>query len=515
MISNLKQRSQTLNMMILKFFFCLLFIGASEGKRAVQCPSLQDTSSTESLSVDLEARIESEAVFQLSLEPFPSGLCTLTIVSTDPENPYLIPVARSFDNRQWQLAAGPFATSLDLDCPEYDIGTTKTCQIYLPPIKKSETFRLTSYKPYTSNSRALTVRFLERATFGATDDQEVIENYQDWLKQQFDATPTFHREVFRRHANPRSERHTPIAAAGPHPCEKNSRWRRYAFTSQDAGGIMRMVRHQRPQGEEIYLMVDGVFRTKISEPMQLVKNKGNTIEMIFDVDYEICNDIMSNFYQENAPIRVRRQGQQRCFELRDGNPSIQLPVGLSDGAHSDSDLPSYIISIPDSAMSPIDDETYPSLYWKSFRSGDEFLLTTTIDVPSCSLLSITNGPPMVHGRLQNSNEALLFEPRVVLQENTVENPIPDGGGSLVLETNSLTSCANAPRTFLNEDHCVLSTSATACEASENIEIEIDLSEEFIKTANQFANRYVRIDRFPYFCSTRFLAHFSMTDLCSR
>lgn len=271
-----------------------------------------------------------------------------------------------------------------------------------------------------------------------------------------------------------------------------------AFTRHDAGRTVRMETLRRPQGEEIVLTVDGVYRTKIALPVELVPFDdafGVTLDddatqMSFDTDYEVCGD-MSTFYQESTVVRVRRQqGQAQCLQFRDGNPSIQLLNGLSDGAHPTGNSTSFILTIPDSALAPIDDETYPSLYWKSYQRGDEFRLTASINEASCSIVSMDSDPPMVYGRLQNSKEVLLYDPRVVLQENTVENPIPDGGGSLVLETNNLVNCANAPRSFLNEDQCVLSTSATACRANESLEIEIELSMDFIKAANEITGRFV-------------------------
>ncbi|CAJ1939452.1 unnamed protein product [Cylindrotheca closterium] len=170
---------------------------------------------------------------------------------------------------------------------------------------------------------------------------------------------------------------------------------------------------------------------------------------------------------------------------------------MSDGSNTAGDSTMYILGIPDSALVPIDDETYPSIYWKSFQSGDEFWLTAAIDVPSCSIISTGTGPPTVYAQLESSQEAFLYDPRVILQENTLDNPILDGGRSLVLETNCIANCANAPRTFLNEDHCVLSTAETACQASEVLEIEIELSEEFIKVSNEITGRYIyAVDNLP-------------------
>lgn len=68
--------------------------------------------------------------------------------------------------------------------------------------------------------------------------------------------------------------------------------------------------------------------------------------------------------------------------------------------------------------------------------------------------------PTIFGRWNGMD--LVYDARLVLETNTVENPLPDGGGTAVLETNGQMTCSNAPRSFINEDHCVLSTAETAC-----------------------------------------------------
>ena len=61
-----------------------------------------------------------------------------------------------------------------------------------------------------------------------------------------------------------------------------------------------------------------------------------------------------------------------------------------------------------------------------------------------------------------NGQYLAYDPRLVLETNTVENPLWDGGGTAVVETNGQMMCSNAPRSFINEDHCRLSTSVNAC-----------------------------------------------------
>jgi len=61
----------------------------------------------------------------------------------------------------------------------------------------------------------------------------------DWVVDQMDPT-TFAsgeysslRRYWRRRLNPRREETYRIGEAGPHPCESNSRWRKFAFTAYD------------------------------------------------------------------------------------------------------------------------------------------------------------------------------------------------------------------------------------------------------------------------------------------
>lgn len=50
----------------------------------------------------------------------------------------------------------------------------------------------------------------------------------------------------------------------------------------------------------------------------------------------------------------------------------------------------------------------------------------------------------VFGKLADGSW-LQFDPRLVFEENTVEDPIPDGGGLVQTLTGEQTRCSNAPR----------------------------------------------------------------------
>ena len=120
--------------------------------------------------------------------------------------------------------------------------------------------------PYylTYYERSLTVRqeisrFLQKTTFGPTPDDldsleaahavimaggltsgEAMEQLQaEWIESQMDpstfTTGTFTslRKYWRQRVNARAFEVYRIGEAGPAPCEKNSRWRKFAFTKYD------------------------------------------------------------------------------------------------------------------------------------------------------------------------------------------------------------------------------------------------------------------------------------------
>jgi hypothetical protein len=71
----------------------------------------------------------------------------------------------------------------------------------------------------------------------------------------------------------------------------------------------------------------------------------------------------------------------------------------------------------------------------------------------------------VHALYQN--EFYVHDPRFDLEDNTLSAPLQDGGGAILEETKSSvfhhsSSCANVPRSFLNEEFCFMSTRLDAC-----------------------------------------------------
>eukprot|EP00538_Stauroneis_constricta_P006056 CAMPEP_0119562960 /NCGR_PEP_ID=MMETSP1352-20130426/22092_1 /TAXON_ID=265584 /ORGANISM="Stauroneis constricta, Strain CCMP1120" /LENGTH=2119 /DNA_ID=CAMNT_0007611481 /DNA_START=203 /DNA_END=6559 /DNA_ORIENTATION=- len=460
----------------------------------------------------------------IQLVKYRFGACTLTIVSTDGDGEYFAPIARSFDNQNWSVSAGPMAGELGIDCTNINGVDFVGCRVTLPPLKdpSTEKYVLTSYNRYINAGRpagkmAVTARFLERASFGARPEDleeqtlHTKTKQRVWVQEQMELPMTSHREFFRKHANPRSELPMRSGRVGPHPCAKNSRWRNFAFTSQDSGKSLTM----ESQGGGAYLLkVDGVPRTLVYSRVQLVKfnngyatiDESSAIDMSTDTEYEICGTD-ATFYQESFsfPVQVKLPGQseRQCLQFMHGNPLVDMDRSIIQTSEN-----AYIVELPEldassSDMVPVDTETYDSQYWESYQDGDEFLLVKDLDESvldngandyNCPRIQLTphEVPPTVFGRVRinNQNQYFLYDPRLVMMDNTVENPLIDGGGAVSMASDNKIKCSNAPRTFLNEDSCILSTAETACRADEPPVFSVKLTEDFLKTVYELEGRYV-------------------------
>jgi hypothetical protein len=109
-------------------------------------------------------------------------------------------------------------------------------------------------------------------------------------------------------------------------------------------------------------------------------------------------------------------------------------------------------------------------------------LTTSIAVDGCP--EVVPGAPEAgyFGTTTNDQgdvEYWIHSTSFLLQTNTFEQPLLDGGKSAVNQTKlapynrQRAVCSNAPRSFLNEDYCVLSNDACYQQQSGDTDIEIN------------------------------------------
>ena len=123
-------------------------------------------------------------------------------------------------------------------------------------------------------------------------------------------------------------------------------------------------------------------------------------------------------------------------------------------------------------------------------NGGDYILLSGSDDPLCASLNDVSEETDLptFGKLPDGSW-LMYDPRIKLEENTDVAPIGDGGGLTKSLTGDKTACANAPRTFLNEENCILSREASTC-GSTTPQLKIDLTESNIQTLHSLTGQYV-------------------------
>ena len=129
-------------------------------------------------------------------------------------------------------------------------------------------------------------------------------------------------------------------------------------------------------------------------------------------------------------------------------------------------LPPRQVKLAKGNIFSLDDE-----YYATRKTPKQRLLTLAeLDDPSCPpAFNEGNEAPIVMGRLTLENgkdDYWIHDPRYLLNQNSLEHPLNDGGHSIMTQTQSDNTnlralCANVPRTFQNEASCVLSGVACA------------------------------------------------------
>lgn len=218
---------------------------------------------------------------------------------------------------------------------------------------------------------------------------------------------------------------------------------------------------------------NGIFRT-VTTNMTIDHDDYRNYTFDPTFDYKLCNSIEESI------------NGQLYIELEDGscvktqNPKISLD-GYEDSVTAD------IFDLHEDNLTSIDE------WWSG---GEElvFVLQASLwDNPSFSTIcsSLPSVPEIgddpIYAKI-SSGSWLMFDPRLDLETNTVQSPIPDGGKEAFAVSGGETYCSNVPQTFLNENECQLS--ANACQPSTNSDIDILLENSTIAAINRLTGRYV-------------------------
>lgn len=440
------------------------------------------------------AYLASDTPNVVTLENKSNGLCTLTTYS---ELGDLVAVARSYDNKDWEPAPGPYSSSVTFAC------SGGKCDLDLSdPISHGQPLKLTAFDPYLDVSddgdrKKMVAKFLEQASFGPTlneindwDYDSFDASFKQWVSHQINTEPlSSHREFYRERTNPRMDQVFFSARGGPNPCDEKSRWRKFSFTSKDM--LSEKVFSVTPVADgggtngPYVAMIDGFARTVISS---LELDSGALLAL--DTDYNLCHP-RYDFWKEGKGDSFKIRVGGKCLSLKDGNPPID--IGLLEANNFDLN----IIKMDGADLMPIDNPEYESLYWPSFGTGNEFMLKSAFSSPDCEALpkpyskdGSSAAPIFMKRSVGDKFEYMIYDPHLVLLENTVESPMKGGGGQAVLDTDGEMICSNAPRNFLNEDNCYLSYDESACSSQSPAVNTITLNSEFLKKIDGMTNSYI-------------------------
>lgn len=183
--------------------------------------------------------------------------------NSNTEDYNMVPVARSYNNQNWERIAGPYAQ---------DLSVNNCCSLVIPnlPNLPDGKFILMSFA-HSISSKEEVSRFFQQTTFGPTRSMINSWNYSNdmtqemrkWLQTQMDATQTpitSHRAFFRERVDKPMNKGASQYNRPRHPCARYSRWFSYSFTPEDYDSTFVV----RAWNGQFLIEVDGVPRTVVS-----------------------------------------------------------------------------------------------------------------------------------------------------------------------------------------------------------------------------------------------------------
>jgi len=285
---------------------------------------------------------------------------------------------------------------------------------------------------------------------------------------------TSHREFFRHRTSPRAEHPVGIARTG-HPCSPQSRWRNFAFTRKhgDLRWNPQEFKAVHREGDAyVEIRLNGHIRTVVRNDTLAFRDNSN-YNFEYNRDYFMCS-YPEAYADGRFWLRVNETSRE-CEELR--NPLVHF--------YADSPNPMNVLRLPAISRGVLEQID------EARTRGGEYILFGALTDDVCNQLNdvTEERDPPVFGQLPDGSW-LQFDPRLMLEENIVDDPIADGGGLVRSLTGEQTKCANVPRTFLNQDSCSLSNSSLACGSAGTPNLMIDLDAPNIIRFHDITGQYV-------------------------
>jgi len=368
----------------------------------------------------------------------------------------IVPVARSYNNRNWERVAGPYAQNLEVN---------NCCSVVIPSLSNLQAgkFILMSFSHSVTNKEKVS-RFFQQTTFGPTMaminswnyGNNILSEMGKWVKRQVNpnqVSPTSHRQYFRERVDFSTYRHSAYKHYRPrHPCGRYARWREYAFDIDDSS---------QPATVSLW---NGKYLVKINDIPRTVISPS-------DWEYADGQNIgVGNFYICWAPeervggwVGVMTDFVSQCQWFR--NPTVDLPSAVINQQIKQVSLPANT----NANFGSIDPIQFP----ENEFYGEDLYLKQNIPTNGCSNIPDNGDYWNTLGTFPDGKQAW-FAGNVQLDRNTLDNPLSDGGAAMmkikipsdeVYYDDVGAQCPVPSKSFINVDTCYLSTNNKACSSA--------------------------------------------------
>ena len=389
-----------------------------------------------------------------------------------------IPCARSYEGNEWEVVAprdGPPSMLVQVNSC-----SASACVLSIPtdPLytyflsSRDLTGRYGSLSPAAWSDRAAS-RFLEQSTFGPS--RSAIANlslqvqhaeamapsstsssaglpppapaaYMQWILDQMAAVPTLHRAYFRKRVNSRLEHKSEVGRLRG-ACERGSRWSTLAVTGDDHGSD---VVFSNASGVTA-MYVDAVLRSEVDLTLirpfgeGAIHSQAGSGQIIIGTTYKMC--WVNEFQYGQVILGSRCTGQlgnvaDNSVTFRNFHTSFSvLPYPTVDKIGQSIE----VADITDSSA------TWSTLPTTMYNDGVILLSALHIACPFSLGAQVRSSTTFKYGGYYYRHD-----PRLVMVDNTVEAPAEVSSVPLdTLASPSALMCSGAPKTFLNQDSCVV------------------------------------------------------------
>ena len=345
----------------------------------------------------------------------------------------MVPVARSYLNNAWENVAGPYVDKLQIKCLKSNCTLTIP---HLAGVSRPVHFALLATNRQVSTKEKV-ARFLEQVTFGPTLEDvnkfnttmSLNSQFVSWVQRQMDPSiivPTYHRQYFRERVD--NFLYLGMSNRPRNPCQIDSRWTKHSFYQQDYQSIITVTMMNTTS----YLFSIGGIPRTVVRSFQGKFDNGTVLNLTtgkYDFGWWTNEYVGGEVYMwiESNP-----------FQLVGGNPPLYLPQQIIDYYKT------TIETIPLPARQYFQDVAPAAFNYRGpqFYIGAGIRSTVNISNPTCEKMTGWTGNRNLIGVFPD-NDQWYYDARIILNSNTLDQPIADGGGMMG------TFCSNVPRNFLN------------------------------------------------------------------